>query len=434
MSRIAKNLIVSLCALTGTTEQAARRFDVGYFLPELTVDRFANMGGIDKRLFATQLRECRSFDDRAWADYWRRLAVEHLDIAAPALERLGGPGLGELLVPADDGLIAQLGAVLAPAVDVFAERTPETVGQLVTSFVADNPGHADAAIAIDELVKAMTYLFAASWPGWTPNRLQAYAESQCLFEVLIRALAPAMGIDVEVITLHAEGENIKAYAAFPAGSEPAATVLISNGLEGAIQEVVIPILKYRHNGMAVVTMEMPGTYAYRKPLSLESENLYVAMLDHLAAHPRVDADRIGMVGVSFGAHWSARMALRDKRIKAAVCNGGLYHRSFRPTATFGMPAIILETLRNSTGATGLADLGRRLHALSLKAGYPDIKVPLLVINGDADTLVSTQDSVDLADAVPNSELILYPNDDHCAMGHYSEWLATSVDWLQRHLG
>lgn len=434
MSRIAKNLIVSLCALTGTTEQAARRFGVGYFLPELTVDRFANMGGIDKRLFATQLQECRSFDDEAWAGYWRRLAVEHLDIATPALERLGGPAPGELLAPADDGLIARLGVVLAPAVDVFAERTPETAGQLVTSFIADNPDHVDAAIAIDELVKAMTYLFAASWPGWTPSRLQAYAESQCLFDALIRALAPAMGIDVEVITLHADGEVIKGYAAFPAGSEPAATVLITNGLEGAIQEVAIPILKYRHNGLAVVTMEMPGTYAYHKPLSPESESLYVAMLDHLAAHPRVDADRIGMVGVSFGAHWAARMAARDKRIKAAVANGGLYHRSFRPTATFGMPAIILETLRRTTGATGLADLGRRLHALSLKSRYPDIKVPLLVINGDADTLVSTQDSVDIAEAVPNGELILYPNDDHCAMGHYSEWLATSVDWLQRHLG
>ncbi|WP_285029615.1 alpha/beta hydrolase [Mycolicibacterium sp. lyk4-40-TYG-92] len=433
MSRIAKNLIVSLCALTGTTEQAARRFGVGYFLPELTVDRFANMGGIDKRLFAIQLQECRSFDDEAWADYWRRFAVEHLDTAAPALERLGGPAPGELLAPADDGLIARLGAVLAPAVDVFAERAPETVGQLVTSFIADNPDHVDAAIAIDELVKAMTYLFVASWPGWTPSRLQAYAQSQCLFEALIRALAPAMGIDVEVVTLHVEGEAIKGYAAFPAGSEPTAAVLITNGLEGASQEVAIPILKYRHNGMAVVTMEMPGTYAYRKPLSPESENLYAAMLDHIAAHPRVDADRIGMVGVSFGAHWSARMAARDKRIKAVVCNGGLYHRSFTPASTFGKPAIILETLRNTTGATSLIDLGRRLHALSLKARYPDITVPLLVINGDTDTLVSTRDSVDLADAVPNGELILYPNDDHCAMGHYSEWLATSVDWLQKHL-
>lgn len=434
MSRIAKNLIVSLCALTGTTEHASRRVGVGYFLPELFVDRFANMGGIDKQLFTSQLRDCRSFGDQSWADYWRRLAVRHLDVAAAALDRLGGPAPSELLVPADDDLVARLGAVLAPAVDVFAERTPETVGQLVTSFIADHPDYADAAVAIDELVKAMTYLFAASWPGWTPRRLRAYAESQSLFEALMRALAPAMGIDVEVITLHVDGEAIKGYAAFPAGSEPAATVLITNGLEGTIQEVAIPILKYRNNGMAVVTMEMPGTYAYRKPLSPKSENLYSAMLDHLAAHPRVDADRIGMVGVSFGAHWSARMAARDKRIKAVVSNGGLYHRSFRPTGTFGMPAIILESLRNTTGATSLADMGRRLHALSLEALYADIMVPLLVINGDTDTLISTQDSVDLAGAVPNGELILYPDDDHCAMGHYSEWLATSVDWLQRQLG
>ncbi|OBJ42518.1 hypothetical protein A5630_20620 [Mycolicibacterium mucogenicum] len=434
MSRIAKNLIVSVCALTGTTEHAARRVGVGYFLPELFVDRFANMGGIDKQLFASQLRDCRSFDDQSWADYWRRFAVRHLDVAAAALDRLGGPAPTALLVPADDDLVARLGAVLAPAVDVLAERTPETVGQLVTSFIADNPDHVDAAVAIDELVKAMTYLFAASWPGWTPRRLQAYAESQCLFEALLRALAPAMGIDVEVITLHVDGEAVKGYAAFPVGSEPVATVLITNGLEGAIQEVAMPILKYRHSGMAVVTMEMPGTYAYRKPLSVESENLYTAMLDHLAAHPRVDADRIGMVGVSFGAHWAARITARDKRIRAAVCNGGLYRRSFKPSATFGKPAIILESLRNTTGASSLIGLGRRLHALSLEAHYADITVPLLVINGDTDTLVSAQDSVDLADAVPNAELILYPNDDHCAMGHYSEWLATSVDWLQRHLG
>jgi len=434
MSRIAKNLIVSLCALTGTTEYAARRVGVGYFLPELFVDRFAHMGGIDKRLFTSQLRDCRSFDDQAWVDYWRRLAARHLEVAAAALVRLGGPAPSELLVPADDDLVGRLGAVLAPAVDVFAERAPETVGQLVTSFIADNPDHVDAAVAVDELVKAMTYLFAASWPGWTPRRLQAYAESQCLFEALIRALAPAMGIDVEVITLHVDGEAVKGYAAFPAGGEPAATVLITNGMEGTIQEVAIPILKYRHNGMAVVTMEMPGTYAYRKPLSLESENLYTAMLDHLTAHPGVDADRIGMVGVSFGAHWSARMAARDKRIKAVVANGGLYHRSFKPAGTFGMPAIILSTLRNTIGATSLTDMGRRLHALSLEALYADIAVPLLVINGDTDTLVSTQDSVDLANAASRGELILYPDDDHCAMGHYSEWLATSVYWLQQHLG
>ena len=57
----------------------------------------------------------------------------------------------------------------------------------------------------------------------------------------------------------------------------------------------------------------------------------------------------------------------------------------------------------------------------------------IVINGDNDTLLSTQDSVDLATEAPLGELKLYPNDDHCAMGHYHEWLALSQTWMLGHL-
>lgn len=62
-----KNLLVTLCALTRTTERAAHRRGVGYFLPALFVDRFANLGGLDKTQFSAQLDACRSFEDEAWA-------------------------------------------------------------------------------------------------------------------------------------------------------------------------------------------------------------------------------------------------------------------------------------------------------------------------------------------------------------------------------
>ena len=71
----------------------------------------------------------------------------------------------------------------------------------------------------------------------------------------------------------------------------------------------------------------------------------------------------------------------------------------------------------------------KLKALSIRDRYPDITIPLLVINGDHDTLMSTQDSVDLADAAANASLLLYPDDDHCAMGHYRQWLDYSQHWL-----
>ena len=47
----------------------------------LFVDRFANMGGIDKRLFTQQLGGCRTFEDEGWAAYWRGLAQTHLEAA-----------------------------------------------------------------------------------------------------------------------------------------------------------------------------------------------------------------------------------------------------------------------------------------------------------------------------------------------------------------
>lgn len=64
---------------------------------------------------------------------------------------------------------------------------------------------------------------------------------------------------------------------------------------------------------------------------------------------------------------------------------------------------------------------------------PHIKIPLLAINGEHDTLLSTQDTVDLADTAPNATLLLYPDDDHCAMGHYRQWLDHSQDRLRKHL-
>jgi esterase FrsA len=64
--------------------------------------------------------------------------------------------------------------------------------------------------------------------------------------------------------------------------------------------------------------------------------------------------------------------------------------------------------------------------------YREIPIPLVVINGDADTLVPTEDSVDLATAAPLGELKLYPNDDRCAMGHY-ESTGYATRWLRRHL-
>lgn len=433
MSRFTKDLFVTWSAQTKTTERAAQRRGVRYFLPELFVDRFANLGGIDRSVFVDQLDGCRTFEDEGWATYWRKIAEAHLATADTELACLGAPSVERILGPGGDDDADALGSLLAPAVEVFSERTPENGPTLLSDFIGRHPERRSAATAIDHLVKAITYLFAASWPGWTAGRLAAYRDSQRLMHVLILGLAPAMDVHVERIELSIDGEDAVAYGVFPSGTDQVATVLITNGLEGTIQEVLLPILRLRDRGIAMIAMEMPGTFQYNKPLSAASEAMYLTTLDQIAQHHRVDANRIGMMGFSFGAHWSTRMAARSPHLKAVVSNGGPYHRSFSPTASFGMPEIMLSTLQHTTGAKNPLDLGQRLHHLSIKNLIPTINVPILAINGDTDTLISTQDSIDLANRAPLGELRLYPNDDHCAMGHYTEWFNHAFDWLETQL-
>lgn len=418
---------ITLRALTQTTECAVRKRGAAPFLPALTADRFSKLGGIDRDLLVAQLRDCRSLEDAAWANYWSGFADEALVAADHALGSLGGPTPGEILDGDRDLVVEQLRAVVAPASELLYDRRAETGRR----FREQNPEHAIAADAIDALVHAMTYLFAACWPGWTPRRLAAYARSRRIFDVLVHALAPAMGVVVETFSIDLPDDQITGYAVLPASGEPAPAILLTNGLEGTIAEVALPALLNRPANYACFLMEMPGTFSYRQPLSASSERYYRAVIDHIAAHPRVDSSRIGMQGVSFGAHWSTRMAARDPRLRAVVSNGGLYDRAFRPG--LGMAEIMTSTLERTTGARGPLDLLRKLRALAIPTLLSEITIPILAVNGDSDTLIPTRDTVELARRAPRGELRLYPGDDHCAMGHYDEVNADAIAWLREQL-
>jgi esterase FrsA len=65
-------------------------------------------------------------------------------------------------------------------------------------------------------------------------------------------------------------------------------VLVTNGLEGTTQELIIPMLKYRKNGMGIFIMEMPGSYVYKQPMSSKSQAIYHKVIDYLAAHPKLN--------------------------------------------------------------------------------------------------------------------------------------------------
>ena len=80
---------------------------------------------------------------------------------------------------------------------------------------------------------------------------------------------------------------------------------------------------------------------------------------------RVDAERIGMLGMSFGGYRATRMAATDNRLRAIVANGAPNHRSFKAGRNIGTPEIFIHTLTQATHADSPRDLLAKLQALSL---------------------------------------------------------------------
>jgi esterase FrsA len=376
-----KDLFTTLCLLTGQAERAAGSFGVRFFLPELFRLRYANMGGLDVEAFTRQLDGLKSFRESAWCGYWNAIAREY-EAEAEALFTAGKLG-GE-------------------------------------------------AAAQELLIKALTYYTVSAFPGDSPLKLEAYRRARDLFE----RLAPMMDDRLEKVTLRIAGEEVAGYARFPEGDRKCPMVIITNGLEGTFQEIALPLMKYRDSGLGVFFMEMPGTYAYEHPMSRASEDIYSGVIEHFASHPRVDAGRMAMIGVSFGGYWSARMAAVSPRLSCAVVCGAPLHHTFQAANSLGVPEIFVSALMKVTGTRNAASLYKALSALSFEKNdlYRRIGIPLLIINGDNDTLIGTNDSIVLDARAPRAFLKLYEHDDHCAMGHYREWLDLTFEWLQVQFG
>ena len=180
-------------------------------------------------------------------------------------------------------------------------------------------------------------------------------------------------MQVQRYVLHSHEEEIVIYGLIRTlaggASQPAENslpgVLVTNGLEVTNIESMMPFLRSDQEAEgACFFMEMPGTYAYKAPMSLGvTKRIYADAISFIQALEYVDSSRIGMVELSFGGHWATRMAIIDKRLKAVVVNGAPLRHSFRPSGGFGMPQTLIEALSRAMGAN-LLNISGKLSALA----------------------------------------------------------------------
>ncbi|MGV7212010.1 alpha/beta hydrolase family protein [Bradyrhizobium sp. UFLA05-112] len=137
---------------------------------------------------------------------------------------------------------------------------------------------------------------------------------------------------------------------------PAPAVIFISDEESSAESIasrLLPAVNDRNMSVLVVSGDDASKHRLFKP-----EAFLASWLNHLECRADVDAGRIAVSGERMAAGYAARIAVCDRRIVAAVCDGGLW-ASLRHRASVGWMTGIWDPACDRTRASSL-ELVRRM--------------------------------------------------------------------------
>jgi dienelactone hydrolase len=200
-------------------------------------------------------------------------------------------------------------------------------------------------------------------------------------------------------------------------------------------------------GIACVVVDTPGVGEPLRLRNVASRPDYEvpvgAVVDALERHPRIDPDRIGVMGISLGGYYAPRAAAYEKRLRCCVAWGAILDygatwqaRWAKRSNTVSVPWFQLPWVM---GTQTMEDALERVHAWSLVEVLPSLEAPFLIVHGDDDRQISSEDAVrafDLA-ASRDKELKIYTREtggaSHCQIDEPDPAREFIADWCRSRL-
>jgi pimeloyl-ACP methyl ester carboxylesterase len=299
--------------------------------------------------------------------------------------------------------------------------------------------------ARDDYFWAFRYYTVARWP--VPNSMgkqKAYLSALAAFHNYGKFLDPP----VEILHIPFEGKELSGYLRLPKDVRPAPLVFMINGTDSRKEDEVQGHDSLFRSGIGVVTIDMPGTGESPVKADVGSERIFSRVLDYLATRPEVDSKHIVAWGVSYGGHWSALLAYKEKaRLLGAVVQGGPVHGYYTAEwqkKSLGTPEYLFDLFAARAaiyGVESLDDFYAYGPRLSLKTqgllGQPS--APMLVLNGEKDSQVPISDLYMLMQSGGSAKWS-WVNPDGGHTGRSAEWPNSRIaeeivtPWIKARLG
>jgi pimeloyl-ACP methyl ester carboxylesterase len=233
----------------------------------------------------------------------------------------GGADAGECLAAA--GQIS--GHDLDSWHDVWAATATRLSAQAAASAAAG-----DAVSARSAFFRAANYFRTASlFAMGTPLDPRLKAAHRQEVENFRRGAA-LLELPPEIVQIPYQDSFLPAYYFRAAADQAArATVILTNGYDGTAEEL------YFTNGAAalergynVLAFDGPGQgtmiIEHGVPFRPDWENVITPVVDFLHGRPDTDAERIALIGLSFGGYLAPRAATAEQRLAACISDCGPY--------------------------------------------------------------------------------------------------------------
>jgi acetyl esterase/lipase len=298
---------------------------------------------------------------------------------------------------------------------------------------AESSGKRDEAR--EAYLKAYGYYGIARHPfPSTPGKTHAYLKAREMH----LAASKYFDIPLERVAISFRGREIIGHLRLPKAT-PAPLIMHWGGIDNWKEERHTFAERFVREGWGCLVLDSPGTGECPMLASPDAHWVHVAALDYLIKRPEVDADRIAVVGASFGGYWATKLAyLEPDRLRGVVNWGGGIHYFFQPEwqeksrHAESYLFDLIEARANLFGKKTFAELIEVMPALSLKA--QDLlgrrSAPLLIVNGKQDQQVPLEDFYLLLEHGDPKTMRLFSGGH---MGNIPFVFETVIPWLHKRL-
>jgi 2,6-dihydroxypseudooxynicotine hydrolase len=255
------------------------------------------------------------------------------------------------------------------------------------------------------------------------------AAVRCLNDALPYLDPPGRRVEIPF-----EGSRMVGVLRQPAGPGPHPVMIMIPGLDSTKEELRSTEQLFLDRGIATFSVDGPGQGEAEYDLAIRGdwEVPGTAIIDRLTAEPGLDADRIGVWGVSLGGYYAPRVASGDERVKACVALAGPY--SFDEHWD-ELPVLTRDAFRVRSKSADMDSARAVAGQLSMAGRAGLIRCPLLAVMGKLDRLIPWQQADRLVkEAGGPADLLLLEKGNHGCANLAPFHRYRTADWVADRLG